>query len=417
MKVYKFGGASVKDSESIKNVCDIIEGGESLVIVISAMGKTTNKLEQVVDDYLNENDYKTSLQNVLDYHKNILEDLFLDREADIWETFEKISNYGELYLKNKPEKNYDKTYDQIVPIGELLSSKILSAYLLQIGVKNTWIDIRKTFITDEYFRKANLDWVKSEQNAKEHFKEDETSITQGFIGGTDNNLMTTLGREGSDYTAAALSNMLDAQELVVWKDVPGILNADPRYFNEPKKMDHISYKEAIELSFYGATIIHPKTIKPIQNKGIPLYVKSFLNPLNEGTLVDGNTSDDSLLPIFIYKPNQVLISLSRKDFDFIEEKHLSEVFDILHKNKLGVNIMQNSAINFSLCLDYEKERLRKVIPKFQENYKVLYNTNLELLTIRHYDEKSLEEMAKNHEVLLEQKTRSTVKVLMRGWGE
>ena len=417
MKVYKFGGASVKDSESIKNVCAIIEGGKSLIIVISAMGKTTNKLEQVVDDYLNENDYKTSLQNVLDYHKNILEDLFLDREADIWETFEKISNYGELYLKNKPEKNYDKTYDQIVPIGELLSSKILSAYLLQIGVKNTWIDIRKTFITDEYFRKANLDWVKSEQNAKEHFKEDETSITQGFIGGTDNNLMTTLGREGSDYTAAALSNMLDAQELVVWKDVPGILNADPRYFNEPKKMDHISYKEAIELSFYGATIIHPKTIKPIQNKGIPLYVKSFLNPLNEGTLVDGNTSDDSLLPIFIYKPNQVLISLSRKDFDFIEEKHLSEVFDILHENKLGVNIMQNSAINFSLCLDYEKERLRKVIPKFQENYKVLYNTNLELLTIRHYDEKSLEEMAKNHEVLLEQKTRSTVKVLMRGLGE
>ena len=417
MKVYKFGGASVKDSESIKNVCAIIEGGESLVIVISAMGKTTNKLEQVVDDYLNENDYKTSLQNVLDYHKNILEDLFRDREADIWETFEKISNYGKLYLKNKPEKNYDKTYDQIVPIGELLSSKILSAYLLQIGVKNTWIDIRKTFITDEYFRKANLDWVKSEQNAKEHFKEDETSITQGFIGGTDNNLMTTLGREGSDYTAAALSNMLDAQELVVWKDVPGILNADPRYFNEPKKMDHISYKEAIELSFYGATIIHPKTIKPIQNKGIPLYVKSFLNPLNEGTLVDGNTSDDSLLPIFIYKPNQVLISLSRKDFDFIEEKHLSEVFDILHKNKLGVNIMQNSAINFSLCLDYEKERLRKVIPKFQENYKVLYNNNLELLTIRHYDEKSLEEMAKNHEVLLEQKTRSTVKVLMRGLGE
>ena len=417
MKVYKFGGASVKDSESIKNVCAIIEGGESLVIVISAMGKTTNKLEQVVDDYLNENDYKTSLQNVLDYHKNILEDLFLDREADIWETFEKISNYGKLYLKNKPEKNYDKTYDQIVPIGELLSSKILSAYLLQIGVKNTWIDIRKTFITDEYFRKANLDWVKSEQNAKEHFKEDETSITQGFIGGTDNNLMTTLGREGSDYTAAALSNMLDAQELVVWKDVPGILNADPRYFNEPKKMDHISYKEAIELSFYGATIIHPKTIKPIQNKGIPLYVKSFLNPLNEGTLVDGNTIDDSLLPIFIYKPNQVLISLSRKDFDFIEEKHLSEVFDILHKNKLGVNIMQNSAINFSLCLDYEKERLRKVIPKFQENYKVLYNNNLELLTIRHYDEKSLEEMAKNHEVLLEQKTRSTVKVLMRGLGE
>ena len=417
MKVYKFGGASVKDSESIKNVCAIIEGGKSLIIVISAMGKTTNKLEQVVDDYLNENDYKTSLQNVLDYHKNILEDLFLDREADIWETFEKISNYGKLYLKNKPEKNYDKTYDQIVPIGELLSSKILSAYLLQIGVKNTWIDIRKTFITDEYFRKANLDWVKSEQNAKEHFKEDETSITQGFIGGTDNNLMTTLGREGSDYTAAALSNMLDAQELVVWKDVPGILNADPRYFNEPKKMDHISYKEAIELSFYGATIIHPKTIKPIQNKGIPLYVKSFLNPLNEGTLVDGNTSDDSLLPIFIYKPNQVLISLSRKDFDFIEEKHLSEVFDILHENKLGVNIMQNSAINFSLCLDYEKERLRKVIPKFQENYKVLYNTNLELLTIRHYDEKSLEEMAKNHEVLLEQKTRSTVKVLMRGWGE
>jgi len=417
MKVYKFGGASVKDANSIKNVCSIIRNEKSLVIVISAMGKTTNKLELVVEEYLSEKDYNNSLNSVLDYHKSILTVLFPNKENEIWNTFQKISNYIELYLKNEPEKNYDKTYDQIVPVGELLSSKILSAYLEQSGISNNWIDIRKTFETDDYFRKANLNWEKSSGNAKMHFEENIVSITQGFIGGTKHNLMTTLGREGSDYTAAAIANMLDATELVVWKDVPGILNADPRYFNEPKKLNHISYKEAIELSFYGATIIHPKTIKPIQNKGIPLFVKSFLEPNEPGTLVDDNTEYDSLLPIFIYKPKQVLISLSRKDFDFLEEEHLSEVFELLHQHKLGVNIMQNSAINFSISLDYEKARIEEIIPKFQEKYKVLYNLNLELLTIRHYDQNSLEEMTKNHEVILEQKTRNTLKMLIRNLEE
>lgn len=417
MKVYKFGGASVKDAESIKNVCSIIGTEKDLVIVISAMGKTTNKLEQVVEDFFSGKDYQASLVIVVAYHTEIMTSLFPKTENEIWGTFSKISNYLELYLKNEPEKNYDKIYDQIVPVGELLSSKILSAYLEQEGIQNTWVDIRKTFITDNYFRKANLDWNSSLENAQENFNSNEISVTQGFIGGTENNLITTLGREGSDYTAAALANMLNASSLTVWKDVPGILNADPRYFNEPKKLNHISYKEAIELSFYGATIIHPKTIKPIQNKGIPLFVKSFLYPEESGTLVNDNTNDDSLLPIFIYKPNQVLISLSRKDFDFLEEKHLSEVFDLLHKHKLEVNIMQNSAINFTISLDYEKERLEQIIPKFQEKYKVLYNANLELLTIRHYDQSSLEEMTKNHEVILEQKTRSTLKMLLRNLEE
>ncbi|MBD78394.1 MAG: aspartate kinase [Crocinitomicaceae bacterium] len=418
MKVFKFGGASVKDAESIKNVCAIVKKEKSLVIVISAMGKTTNKLEHVVNDYFNKEDYNAPLRNVFDYHKNILHELFPDEKNEIWPTFQKICDYVELYLKNDPEKDYDKTYDQIVPIGELLSSKILSSYLSLSGINTNWLDIRKILITDSRFRKAVVNWEESEKNTQNAIG-DSTAIfvTQGFIGGTSGNLMTTLGREGSDYSAAVLGNMLNAKDVTVWKDVPGILNADPRYFNDPKKLDHISYKEAIELSFYGATIIHPKTIKPLQNKNIPLKVRSFMNPSEDGTMVNNDTTDDGLMPIFIYKPNQVLISLSRKDFDFLEEQHLSDVFDILHSNKLEVNIMQNSAINFSICLDYEKKRIEQVVSDFQKNYRVLYNANLELLTIRHYDVTSLSEMTKNHEVLLEQKTRSTLKLLMRNLQE
>lgn len=417
MRVMKFGGASVKDAEAIKNVANILKVNSPNLVVISAIGKTTNHLETVVEDYFNQREYQDSIQRVKTFHQDILEQLFPDGNAEIWETFEKIFNYLSLYLTNSPDQDYDKVYDQIAPVGELLSSKILSAFLNQNGESNTWLDARKILRTDEYFRKANINWNESEKNLQEIIDPSALYITQGFIAGTNNNLMTTLGREGSDYSAAVFANMLNSESLTIWKDVPGVLNADPRYFNQPKKLDHLSYKEAIELSFYGATVIHPKTIKPLQNKGISLHVKSFIQPDSVGTLIDQETQHDSDLPIYIYKPNQVLISLSRKDFGFLEENQLSEVFRILHDNKLEVNIMQNSAINFSICVDNDRNRIEQIVPIFQEGFKVLYNTGLELLTVRHYSNSGVEELLQGHEVILEQKTRSTLKMLLRNLQE
>lgn len=412
MEVFKFGGASVKDAESVKNVGKIIGSISNVVIVISAMGKTTNALENLVNAYASNEKYEEFFTSIKRFHTEIIDELFPDPNHAIKPTFETIFNYLNRYLESSENEDYDQVYDQVVPIGELLSSKILHAYLTDLGIDNEWLDIRKILRTDNCFRKANVDYEAS----KTELQNSITSgiyVTQGFIGGTNNNLMTTLGREGSDYSAALISNMIEAESLTVWKDVPGVLNADPRYFNDPKKLDQISYREAIELSFYGASIIHPKTIKPLQNLNIPLYVKSFVSPESTGTVINENTENDDLLPIYIYKPNQLLLSLSRKDYGFLEEEQLSEVFRILHEHKLEVNIMQNSAINFSICLDNEKNRIEKVIPIFQENYRVLYNTNLELLTIRHYKDSGAEELTKGHEIILEQKTRNTLKFLLR----
>ena len=416
MEVLKFGGASVKDAGSVRNVCAILKNYNDAVVVISAMGKTTNNLECVVKAYLSKDSLDESIQKVKRFHESILSELFPEKTAEIWKTFETIFNYLNLYLQNAPGTDSDEVYDQIVPIGELLSSKILSAFLISEGIDNQWLDARKLLRTDGYFRKANVSWEESENNFKEAIG-DGIYVTQGFIGGTDNNLMTTLGREGSDYSAALICNMIDGEKLTVWKDVPGIMNADPRYFNHPKKLDHISYREAIELSFYGATVIHPKTIKPLQNKNISLYVRSFVEPDGAGTLIDQETQDDENLPIYIYKPKQLLLSLSRKDFGFLEEEHLSQVFQLLHEHKLGVNIMQNSAINFSLCMDYESERIEPIIPILQEQYRVLYNTDLDLLTIRHHKDATIDSLTGGHDVILEQKTRSTLKLLMRNLSE
>ena len=412
MEVFKFGGASVKDANSVRNVGKIIGSKSNLVIVISAMGKTTNTLENLINAFTSNEKHEEFVEITKRFHTKIIDEIFPQPDHAIRPTFETIFNYLNRYLESSENNDYDQVYDQIVPIGELLSSKILSAYLTDLGIENKWLDIRKILRTDNYFRKANVDLEVSKMNLQQAI-ESGIYVTQGFIGGTENNLMTTLGREGSDYTAALISNMLNAKSLTVWKDVPGVLNADPRYFNDPKKLDQISYREAIELSFYGASIIHPKTIKPLQNLNIPLYVKSFVSPDSPGSVINENTDNDDLLPIYIYKPNQLLISLSRKDYGFLQEEQLSEVFRILHEHKLEVNIMQNSAINFSICLDNIKNRIEKVLPIFQENYRVLYNTNLELLTIRHYQDSGAEELIKGHEVILEQKTRNTVKFLLR----
>lgn len=415
-KIFKFGGASVKDAKSIVNVGSIAANykNQSLVLVISAMGKTTNKLEEVCQSYFfQREDFINLTENLKQYHLTICKELFEDENHEVFKSIETIFSYLNRYFEQQPNANFDLVYDQVVPVGELLSSKILSAYLNEIEIKNTWLDARKLVLTDSKFRKANVDWELTNLAIANLDKSTQIMVTQGFIGGTKGNFMTTLGREGSDYTAAIFANALNADSVTIWKDVPGVLNADPKFFNNTVKLEKISYKEAIELAYYGATVIHPKTIKPLQNKEIPLWVKSFENPAELGTLISSDFSKDHEISSFIFKQNQVLISISPKDFSFIGEENLSEIFKLFADCNLEVNTMQNSAINFSVCVDYQPDNIDKVRKLLAEKFIVKYNENLNLLTIRHYTPKIIAELVKNREILLEQKTRNTVRILMR----
>ncbi|MCB0479992.1 MAG: aspartate kinase [Flavobacteriales bacterium] len=411
--IFKFGGASVKSDESIRGVGQIVKNKVDLIIVVSAMGKTTNQLEGVLKAFYAKGNFNEHLSAIKNYHLNIISQLFGNVNNEVGESCEKVFAYIDKYLLHAEGLSKDEVYDQIIPAGELLSSKILSAYLNSVGFENQWLDARKLLLTDNYYGRAHIKWKESEALIQEQCVLPKNYVIQGFIGGGENNKMTTLGREGSDYTAGILANMLNAESLTVWKDVPGVLNADPRYFNNPIKLDRISYREAVELAYYGATIIHPDTIKPLQNKNIPLWVKSFNHPNEKGTLISSDGELDSAKPIYIFKPNQVLISLSPKDFSYINEEQLSRIFKILHDFKMDVNSMQNSAINFSFCTDLNQEKLDKAISEFGKLYRVFYNTNLELLTVRHYIYEQVVQLVAHKEVLLEQKTRSTIKFVLR----
>lgn len=412
-RVFKFGGASVKSDESIRRVGEIVKNEDGLVIVVSAMGKTTNQLENLLSAFHSGENYYEHLERIKEFHFQISENLFGQKDNPVAESFEKVFTYIETYLSHAQALPKDEVYDQIVPAGELLSSKVLSSYLNSIGFKNEWIDARKVIRTNNYYRKAEVDWSSTLNMVKEYINSSKNIVTQGFIGGGQDNKITTLGREGSDYSAAIFANLLNAASLTVWKDVPGILNADPRYFNNSIKLDNISYREAVELSYYGATIIHPNTIKPLQNKNIPLYVKSFNSPLEQGTIISEDGTMDSAKPIYIFKPDQVLISLSPKDFSYIDEFQISKIFQTLHEFKMEVNSMQNSAINFSFCTDMQPDKLDKAIETFSKSYRVFYNTNLELLTVRHYIYEQVQQLVQGKEILLEQKTRSTIKFVLR----
>ncbi|UTW64305.1 aspartate kinase [bacterium SCSIO 12741] len=412
-KSYKFGGASVKNADGVRNAAEIIRQEESVIVVVSAMGKTTNALEKVVDAYFKGESTDEWLEESKGYHLEILNALFPEENSPAMESLNKVFAYCQKYLEHAQGKSYDEVYDQIVPAGELLSTRILSAYLQAQEVDHHWLDARKLIVTDDRFRKANILWAETSEAIHHAVKEKGIYLTQGFIGGTSENRMTTLGREGSDYSASIFTNILETESLTVWKDVEGILNADPRYFRNTEKLDHLSFREAIELAYYGATIIHPKTIKPLQNKNIPLFIRSFEDPELEGTRVDSDTSDDTQLPIYIYKPSLVLLSISPKDFSFIGEKQLSDIFSILYKHKLEVSMMQNSAINFSLVLDAEKSKLHAALDEIREDFRVLYNENLQLMTVRHYNQKVLQDIVSGKEVLMEQKTRGTLKILFR----
>jgi aspartate kinase len=425
LKVFKFGGASVKDADSVRNVATILKNHspKKLVVIISAMGKTTNALEKVLNAWY-ESDERLHLyiQDVISYHQGIITALFPDKMHPVY--FKTDLLFGELegHLNTPPMLNYDFDYDQVVSFGELISTTIISEFLISEGYNCRWFDVRELINTDNTWREGKVNWETTETQIMEQvsgfFNKAEgkpaIALTQGFLGATADGATTTLGREGSDYTAAIFAYALKAEEMVIWKDVPGLLNADPKYFSVTEKLASISYREAIELSYYGATVIHPKTIKPLQNKDIPLRIKSFVDPVSEGSLIHQNTSADSLIPSFIFKVNQVLISISPLDFSFIDEQSLSEILAVFAANSIHISLMQNSAISFSVCVDNNERRLAHLFEALGKSYKVRYNTGLELITIRHYDQATIDRVLEDGKtVLLEMRSRLTAQFVVR----
>ena len=417
MKVFKFGGASIKDAAGFRNVKRILEfyKQNDLVIIVSALGKTTNALEQITNAYFNKTGEAFTLLNKLrEQHIKILSELLPENHF----AFDELNNsFVEIdwILEDEPSDSYDYIYDQIVSIGEMASTKMLAAFLNENGLKVQWKDARDFIKTDNNYREGKIYWDKTERNWKENIPailKQGWMLTQGFIGGTSENLTTTLGREGSDYSAAVIAYCMDAESVTIWKDVPGVLNADPRYFTDPKKIDELSYKEAIEMTFYGATVIHPKTMKPLQNKNIPLYVKSFLYPELDGTVIRENVVSENVIPVLVLKHEQILISVSPKDFSFMDEENLENIFNLMVKHRVHFNMMQNAAISFSFCADNIAQRINPFLEELSSQYKILTNDGLQLLTIRHYNDEVIQQQTVNRKILLEQKTRQTIQMVI-----
>lgn len=421
MRVFKFGGASVKNAAAVRNVAEVLNlfKGEKVIVVVSAMDKTTNALEKLVRTYFyREGDTLAGLEKVKQFHYKIMQELFPHKNHPVYDEVNNSFVEIEWLVEDAPTGNFDFIYDQVVSIGEMVSSKILSAHLKDAGIKNQWLDVRDVIKTDNNYRDARVNWELSREALDHSFslngrREDEVIITQGFIGTTSENYTTTLGREGSDYSAAILAYLLEAKSVTIWKDVPGFLSADPKWFDSTVKLNNISYYEAIELSYYGATIIHPKTIQPLHSKNIPLYVKSFVSPKEEGTIINSNTASDSLVPSFIFKMNQVLISIYPEDYSFIVEENLSDIFASFARHKVRINLMQNSAISFSVSVDFDDKKVPALIEELRKTYKVLFNDNLELVTIRHYDQPTIDRVTAGKEILVEQKSRQTARMVMR----
>lgn len=414
MKVLKFGGASVKDADSVRNVASVLKRflNEQSIVVVSAMGKTTNALEKLTTVFFNRKDYHPVFNEIKQYHFSILEKLFANFSHPVFSEVNEIFSLLEKKVADSPLFPYDKEYDQIVSLGEIISTKIVSAYLNELGIRNIWVDARNIIRTDNSWREGKVDWLFTEKAAKKILNGTGIFVTQGFIGKTADNFTTTLGREGSDYTAAILAYCINAESVTIWKDVPGVMNADPKWFDETKLIEQMNYQDAIELSYYGATVIHPKTIKPLQNKKIPLYVKSFLQPEEKGTVIN-DLQSPLPVPCFIFKINQVLISISPKDFSFIVEENLSGIFKIFSDYNVKINVMQNSAISFSVCVDNDDKKIPSLIDKLRENFRVLYNDNLELITIRYYDQATIDRVCVGKKILMEHKSRYTVQLVVK----
>lgn len=416
MRVFKFGGASIKDPQQIRNVLHVLQtvGYKDSIIIASAMGKTTNALEEVVDAYFNNPTVlQSKLQIVKDYHFAIVEDLFPDKTHIIYHQIDGLFAEIETFFELNKSPNYNFVYDQIVSYGEIISTTILSSFLNIQSVENVWIDARNLIKTDTTYRDAQVDWSATETNIKNHLKPGLLYITQGFIGSDGNNFSVTLGREGSDYSAAIFAYCLNAESVTIWKDVPGVLNADPRYFEDTVLLNQISYVEAIELAFYGASVIHPKTLQPLQRKEIPLYVKSFINPLLPGTSVSKGADLEPYTSCFIVKKNQLLISFSSKDFSFIMEHQVSDIFRMFAEHHIKVNVIQNSAISFSVCVEDKFNHFEKLLNRLNETFKITFNENVDLYTIRHVTDESAQKVMKDKVVLLKQVNRDTMQLVTK----
>ncbi|HPE56313.1 MAG TPA: aspartate kinase [Bacteroidales bacterium] len=417
MIVYKFGGASVKNANAVKNLVPIIRLAQKpLVIVVSAMGKTTNRLEAILTESRKpEGDPNGLLAELMNDHLILLKTLFSDETAQVYSDVKDIFEAVSDSFNNHSGEDYNFLYDQVIACGELVSSRIVSAWMGDMGIENKWIDVRKVLKTDSTYREAIIDQTASASKSREIFDFNASTcfVTQGFIGSDEKGYTTTLGREGSDYTAALLANFLDAEAVTLWKDVDGIYNADPAIFKDVQQVSALNYEEVIELTYYGAKVIHPKTIKPLAEKNIPLFVKSFNNTSAPGTLVGRPNGNEKQLPFIIVLENQILISISKKDLSFVSEINLRHLFDLLHNFRIKVNLMQHSAVSFSVCVDEPKGRdVKDLVAQLSQEFKVLYNTGLQLITVRNYSEKLISELIDDQKVLVEQRSRHTVQFVL-----
>ena len=418
MKIFKFGGASVKDADGVKNILCVLKhtGFKDTFIVVSAMGKTTNALEKVVQSYFeNKEQFQKKLEAVRSNHHKIINGLFTADKMLVTQKIDALFDNALSFLSEKANHNYSLVYDQVVSIGELVSSTIISYFMRHEDIENTWLDARKCIKTDTYYRDANLDWEKTETEILTMVKGKSTLISQGFIGCAPNGMTTTLGREGSDYSAAIFAYALVADSVTIWKDVPGVLNGDPREFEDTVLLNQISYREAIELAFYGASVIHPKTLQPLQRKEIPLYVKSFENPKDPGTLVSRGKILEPYVPCYIVKKNQTLLELSSKDFSFILEENIGEIFALLHQFKMRVDMIQNSAISFSICILNKYSKLEPLLNALKAKFNVKVTDQVTLYTIRHFDKPAIN-FIKNKvgKIVLEQRTTDTAQFVVMG---
>lgn len=426
VQVYKFGGASVKNAQGIKNISNILKASnnKNFIIIISAIGKTTNALEEIVNFYYYSDksnsdkskkisDYiSCKINNIEKYHNNISYNLFPNNHNIFNINIAYFNDLKSFFHKKNKNLNYNFLYDQIVSFGELISTKIVSEYLNLINIKNIWIDVRDYIITDNFYREANVNWELTKKKIQ-NIDKSNIYITQGFIGSYKNKYTTTLGREGSDYSASVFSYCLNAEKQIIWKDVPGLLNADPRYFNDAKLLSKISYKETIELSYYGASIIHIKTLKPLQNKGIPLYVKSFINPNEKGTIVTNSVSIDPILPFYIVKKNQILIIVSLKKDSFITEKNFYEIFKFIYHYNIKINLIQNSATDFSICIDDKFKELKYLIDDLSCMYNIQILKEVSLYTIRNYNEDIIQKFLKDKNIILKQFTTNIAQWIVK----
>lgn len=410
MKVFKFGGASVKDAESVKNVAKVLEtqGFEKCLLVVSAMGKTTNALEKVIEYYFKKEDFHGEIEKIKQSHLEITKGLFAENHS-IFNEVALFFDDLEAFLRRNKSPNYNFVYDQVVSCGEMISSKILSDYLNDIGFSNSWLDARDYIKTDDSYREGVVNWKETEVNISKLGKE-QSYVTQGFIGSEDNNFTVTLGREGSDYSAAIFAYCLNADAMTIWKDVPGVMTGDPRKFENVTLLSNISYEEAIEMAYYGASVIHPKTLQPLKQKNIPFYVKSFVEPIKPGTKVgisDKNQSEES----YILKENQVLMNISTRDFSFIAEDHISQIFNLLAKYKVKVSLMQNSAISLALCLEDKFGKIDLVNEELNQKFNTDLVKNVSLYTVRNANLDELSKFYENKKVLLEQISKQTVQIV------